>query len=167
VPAGVVRVHDALQGTRTEDVAAVVGDFVLRRGDGVFAYQLAVVVDDLAMGVTEVVRGCDLLGSAPRQTVLARLLGAAPPAFAHVPLVRSSDGGRLAKRAGGVLVRAQRERGLASSAIVGLLARTLGLLPMGTGPVTAHELLRTFDRALLAGREHVTLPAEEISSAEG
>jgi len=167
VPAGVVQVRDTLQGTRTEDVAATVGDFVLRRGDGVFAYQLAVVVDDLAMEMTEVVRGCDLLGSAPRQAVLARLLGGAPPAFAHVPLVRSSDGGRLAKRAGGGLVRTQRERGIAPSEVVGLLARTLGLLPMGAGPIAAHELLRTFHRTALAGREHVTLPPGEISSAEG
>src|SRR5690606_38044323 len=86
VASGVVEVEDALQGRVAQDVAAVVGDFVLRRGDGMYAYQLAVVVDDLAMGITEVVRGTDLLSSAPRQALLARLLGGAPPTFAHVPL---------------------------------------------------------------------------------
>ena len=74
------------------------GDFVLKRGDGMYAYQLAVVVDDLAMGITEVVRGADLLSSAPRQVLLAELLGGRAPAFAHVPLIVDADGARLEKR---------------------------------------------------------------------
>lgn len=83
----------------------------LRRGDGVFAYQLAVVVDDLAMGVTEVVRGADLASSAPRQTLLARLLGGVPPRFAHIPLLLGPDGARLAKRAPRMTLRDQRAAG--------------------------------------------------------
>src|SRR5207247_1624702 len=93
-----VVVDDALQGVVRQHVAQTVGDFVLRRGDGVYAYQLAVVVDDLAMGITEVVRGADLLDSAPRQALLAEMLGRRAPGFAHVPLVVGADGTRLEKR---------------------------------------------------------------------
>src|SRR5262249_19083821 len=103
VPDGAVTVvDDAVLGRGREEAGTVTGDFVLRRGDGVFAYQLAVVVDDLAMGVTEVVRGGDLASSAPRQALLARLLGGEPPGFAHVPLLLGPDGARLAKRAPGM-----------------------------------------------------------------
>ncbi|HJW68790.1 MAG TPA: tRNA glutamyl-Q(34) synthetase GluQRS, partial [Candidatus Binatia bacterium] len=113
VPPGEVVVEDTLQGIVRQDVAATVGDFVLRRGDGVFAYQLAVVVDDLAMGVTEVVRGADLLSSTPRQVLLSKLLGLTPPRYAHVPLVLDRAGERLAKRGGGVTLREQRAAGVA------------------------------------------------------
>src|SRR5436190_1802300 len=82
-----VIVDDELQGAVRQHVASAVGDVVLKRGDGVYAYQLAVVVDDLAMAITEVVRGADLLSSAPRQALLAELLGGNTPRFAHVPLV--------------------------------------------------------------------------------
>ena len=160
VPDGVVTVTDALQGEVFEDVAVRVGDFVVKRGDGIYAYQLACVVDDLAMGVTEVVRGADLLGSAPRQVLLARLLDATPPAFAHVPLVLASDGTRLAKRAGGVTVREHREAGRDAVAVVRLLARTLGL-PAATTP---RELLPAFRRETLSGRLDVRLPADCLGS---
>jgi glutamyl-tRNA synthetase len=83
-------------------VSGVVDDFVVRRGDGAFAYNLAVVVDDGAQGVTQVVRGADLLDSTPRQVWLARTLGLPEPSYAHVPLVLGSDGARLAKRHGAV-----------------------------------------------------------------
>ena len=85
--------------------SGVVDDFVLRRGDGTFAYNLAVVVDDADQGVGEVVRGADLVESAPRQLLLARLLGLPEPAYAHVPLVLGTDGARLAKRHGAVTLR--------------------------------------------------------------
>ncbi|MGE0221105.1 tRNA glutamyl-Q(34) synthetase GluQRS [Mycolicibacterium sp.] len=91
-------VHDELHG----DYTGVVDDFVVRRGDGVPAYNLAVVVDDAASGVDQVVRGDDLLASSPRQAYLARLLGRAEPTYAHVPLVLNADGARLAKRDGAV-----------------------------------------------------------------
>ncbi len=134
------RVHfdDAIAGPVDEDVAHATGDFVLRRGDGVFAYQLAVVVDDLAMGVTEVVRGADLLGSTPRQILLARLLGGRPPTFAHVPLVVGPDGGRLAKRAPGVTLRDQRARGRDPGDLARAAARALGAeVPPGSDPRAA------------------------------
>ena len=104
----VVTTNDLVLGCRTENVAEVTGDFVLRRGDGIFAYQLAVVVDDLAMGITDVVRGADLASSSARQVLLARLLHAEPPSFAHVPLLVAEDGRRLAKRDGGMTIREQR-----------------------------------------------------------
>jgi glutamyl-tRNA synthetase len=96
-----VEVEDALLGP----VAGVVDDFVVRRGDGAFAYNLAVVVDDGLQGVTQVVRGADLADSTPRQVWLARTLGLPEPSYAHVPLVLGPDGARLAKRHGAVTLR--------------------------------------------------------------
>jgi glutamyl-tRNA synthetase len=96
-----VEVEDAQLGA----VAGVVDDFVVRRGDGAFAYNLAVVVDDGLQGVTQVVRGADLLDSTPRQVWLARALGLPEPSYAHVPLVLGPDGARLAKRHGAVTLR--------------------------------------------------------------
>jgi glutamyl-tRNA synthetase len=118
------------------------GDFVVQRADGVFAYQLAVVVDDLAMGITHVVRGDDLLLSTPRQIALTRALGAAPLAYAHVPLVLGEDGQRLAKRHGSIAI--QTLRGTHSSEqIVGLLAHSLGLQE-SDAPCTATSLVPRF-----------------------
>lgn len=155
VPAGEVIVEDMLQGIVRQDVAAAVGDFVLRRGDGVFAYQLAVVVDDLAMGITEVVRGADLLSSTPRQVLLARLLGGTPPRYAHVPLVVDAGGERLAKRGGGVAVREQRDAGVVPGRLVEALARLLGLAAADS----ARAMVPRFELAALAGRTTVRLPA--------
>ncbi|MDG2303539.1 MAG: tRNA glutamyl-Q(34) synthetase GluQRS [Candidatus Binatia bacterium] len=123
-----VTVHDRFQGGLTQDVREEVGDFVLKRGDGVYSYQLAVVVDDLAMEITQAVRGADLFGSAPRQVLLAELLGGEAPGFAHAPLILATDGARLAKRARGVPLRDHRDAGRSSEELVGLLARTLGLV---------------------------------------
>src|SRR5262249_22648789 len=97
---GVTRVDDLLHGRLLQNVAADVGDFVVRRNDGVASYQLAVVVDDAASGITHVLRGEDLLGSTPRQVQLAQALGLPTPTHAHVPLLLGPDGKRLAKRAG-------------------------------------------------------------------
>lgn len=129
---GRVRVEDRWQGTLEQDVAAEVGDFVLKRRDGIFAYQLAVVVDDLFQGVTEVVRGRDLLSSAPRQVLLARALGGEPPRFAHLPLWVDEAGQRLSKRRGEepTLLRVLRAQESAGR-ILGRLGRALGVCSAG------------------------------------
>lgn len=155
VPGRTIVVDDALQGRITQDVASEVGDFVLKRGDGAYAYQLACVADDLAMGVTEVVRGADLLGSTPRQVLLAELLGGTPPTFAHVPLVVAADGARLAKRAHDVTVRDHREAVREPRDVVSIVARMLGL----PAARSAAALLDVFDRRVLVGRGEVRLPA--------
>ena len=98
VPEEEITFTDGHMGEYREWLPADCGDFLLRRSDGIFAYQLAVVVDDAAMGVTEVVRGADLLASTPRQLLLYRLLGLEAPAFYHFPLLLGSDGQRLSKR---------------------------------------------------------------------
>jgi glutamyl-tRNA synthetase len=157
VPPGEVVVDDAVQGRFVQDVAARVGDFVLRRGDGVWAYQFAVVVDDVAMGVTEVVRGADLLASAPRQVLLAGLLGAAVPTFVHAPVVLAPDGTRLAKRDGAATVRELRQAGACAPALIGGLAAMLGLRP-DAAPVAPRALVRDFSPTSLAGRAAVRLP---------
>lgn len=133
VPAGAVTVDDALQGRFTQDVQAEVGDFVVRRKDALIAYQLAVVVDDARQGVTEVVRGRDLLSSAPRQVQLFRALGAPPPRFAHVPLLVDDTGARLAKRSADApaLVRDLLASGLTGARVLGLMGHALGVCDQG------------------------------------
>lgn len=125
------------------DAGLGAGDFVVRRADGVHSYQLAVVVDDLAMQITDVVRGDDLLSSTPRQIALIEALAGRVPRYAHVPLVLGPDGQRLAKRHGAVSVREQRERGVAAERLVGKLARSLGLLDRDE-PIAARELVAGF-----------------------
>ena len=123
---------DALRGRIEEDVGAAVGDFVLRRGDDVFAYQLAVAVDDVEMRIGTVVRADDLLGSTARQLLLMKLLGHADldlPGYVHVPLVVAPDGERLAKRTRGATVRELAARGISRETILGTLAHGLGLVP--------------------------------------
>lgn len=97
-PGRVTTFVDRLQGPYSQDVALEVGDFVIRRRDGYHAYQLAVVVDDAAQGVTEVVRGCDLLDNTPRQILLQQALGLPTPDYCHLPLLVEPDGAKLAKR---------------------------------------------------------------------
>ena len=119
------------------------GDFALRRSDGVVAYQLAVAVDDGLMGVTEVVRGRDLLPSTPRQLLVLRLLGLAAPRYAHIPLLLDAEGERLAKRHASLSLAALRERGVAPRRIVGYLAGLAGINP-GGAPAHPQELVGRF-----------------------
>ena len=100
VPEGVVRFRDRWLGDFAQDVRREVGDFVLRRADGLWAYQLAVTVDDLASGVTHVVRGADLVDNTPRQILLTRALGGRPPEHMHIPLVLNDRGEKLSKQQG-------------------------------------------------------------------
>lgn len=143
VPDGTVGFNDRVQGRVEEDTAAAVGDFVLKRRDGAFAYQLAVVVDDLAMGVTEVVRGVDLLDSTARQLHLIGALGGNVPAYAHVGLVVNEAGEKLSKRDGALALAALRERGVAAESVVGWLAHSLGLATAAE-PLTARALVDGF-----------------------
>lgn len=123
-----------------------VDDFVVRRSDGVPAYQLAVIVDDAEQGIGEVVRGADLADSTPRQILLARLLGLAVPTYAHVGLVLGPDGARLAKRHGAATLADRREP---VSATLALLAHTLGLARDRSAVSAAADLLGEFDPAAL------------------
>lgn len=100
VAGATIAFHDRLQGERAQDLAREVGDFVVRRADGVAAYQLAVVIDDEAQGVTSVVRGADLLASTPRQIHLQRALGIETPAYLHVPVAIGASGDKLSKQTG-------------------------------------------------------------------
>ena len=140
-----VTVEDGSFGTYTENLAYDGGDFIVRRSDGVFAYQLAVVVDDALMGVNHVVRGRDLLPSAPRQTWLHRVLGYEPPKFFHTPLLLAPDGRRLAKRDRDLDMGALRER-YTTEELTGLLAWYAGLLDRRE-KVTARELVPLFNWA--------------------
>lgn len=145
VPAGRVEVVDAVLGPHGEDVAAEVGDFVLRRSDGAWAYQLAVVVDDAAMGITHVLRGADLWTSTARQVLLQRTLGLPTPAFAHVPLVLGPDGIKLGKRHGAPDVTRLREDGADPQRLVATLARSAGLVGPGVQRVEPRSLVADFD----------------------
>ncbi len=150
VPAGVVTVDDALQGQLTQDVRAEVGDVVVRRKDGLIAYQLAVVVDDARQGVTEVVRGRDLLSSAPRQVQLFRALPAPPPRFAPRPLLAPAPGARLAKRSAGApaLVRTLFAQGHSGARVLGMLGHAVGVCDAGER-VDADTLAARLDDAVL------------------
>ena len=143
VEPGPVAFEDAVHGPCRFDVAAATGDFVVMRADGIAAYQLAVVVDDAAMAITDVVRGDDLLSSTARQLLLYGALGLPAPRFAHVPLVVGEDGERLAKRHGASTLGELREAGVAPEAVVGLLAALCGLAATGTR-CTASELVGGF-----------------------
>ena len=139
-----IPVHDVLAG----EFVGAVDDVVLARADGVPAYNLAVVVDDIAQGVTQIVRGDDLLSSTPRQVLLYRLLGAASPEYLHVPLVLGADGQRLAKRHGAVTLADLARDGWGERAVLGALGRSLGLAAPGEEP-TLDVLLDRYAPALL------------------
>ena len=148
-PAGTIAFTDLVYGPQREALARECGDFLVRRSDGVVAYQLAVVVDDGEMGVTQVVRGHDLLGSCPRQMYLQRLLGYAEPAYGHVPLLVAPDGRRLSKREHDLDLGALRERYTGPEPLLGAIASHLGLAEPGE-PMGATELVGRFSWDTLA-----------------
>jgi glutamyl-tRNA synthetase len=134
---------DGFLGRCEIDLRQVGGDFVVWKAAASPAYQLAVVVDDADAGVTEVVRGDDLVSSTPRQLLLYEALGLAPPRFVHLPLVVGPDGRRLAKRHGDTRLSALREAGVTPEALVGLLARSCGWIDE-VRPISPRELLPLF-----------------------
>lgn len=144
----VVEFQDAVHGARTFDVARQLGDFVVFRSDGIAAYQLATVVDDHAQGVTEVVRGDDLLTSTPRQILLCRALGLTPPQFIHVPLVLDGDGLRMAKRRDSTRLAALREAGVPAARVIGALAASCGWATPGER-LMPENLVSRFDLSRL------------------
>jgi glutamyl-tRNA synthetase len=145
MPGGAVTVDDRVRGRVTVDA---VGDPVVRRADGLYAYQLAVVVDDAADGVTEVLRGDDLLPSTGVQIGLAGLLGLPQVAYAHVPLVLGADRARLAKRHGAVTIAELRSAGVSAGALVGRMAASCGA---GNGaPAMPADLAARFDLARIS-----------------
>lgn len=136
------QVADLIQGEYTENLATDCGDFVVRRGDGVYVYQLAVTVDDGEAGVTEVVRGMDLLSSAPRQMYLQELFGFSHPRYAHVPMLLAPDGRRLSKRDGDLDLGALRKV-MSPEKLLGNLAFSAGLIDRPES-VSAKELASHF-----------------------
>jgi len=152
---------DRIYGPITERVDLAVGDFVLKRRDGLYAYQLAVVVDDLLMGIDDVVRGADLLASTARQIQLIEALGGMLPAYAHVPLVVNADKEKLSKRDRGLTLRSLREAGVRPEAVAGYLGYSLGLLDRPE-PCRPRELVPSFSWDRIAKTDWI-LP-EDLSA---
>jgi glutamyl-Q tRNA(Asp) synthetase len=157
VAPGPVEFEDRWFGRRSQDVAREVGDFVLRRADGFWAYQLAVVVDDAAQGITDVVRGADLIASTPRQLVLQRALGLAAPRYLHIPVVAASDGQKLSKQTGATAIDDADPRQAIVAALVHL-GLEQGITPQDRDPArqSIRELL---EAAIRAWRERFVTPA--------
>jgi glutamyl-Q tRNA(Asp) synthetase len=158
VPAGVLTFEDLVLGSFSEDVAASVGDFVVKRADGPFAYQLAVVVDDAAQDVTEVVRGADLFESTARQIALQRALRLPAPAYAHLPLVLSPAGAKLGKRDGALPLETLDEARLRATLAFAL--RALGQEPPEGTPLEMLREARAHFSPARIPREPRRTPAE-------
>jgi len=155
VPAEEYSFDDLCQGRYSEQLDRDCGDFILRRSDGVYAYQLAVVVDDALMGVNQVVRGRDLLDSTPRQLWLGKTLGFTAPEHAHVPLLLAPDGRRLAKRDRDQEL-GQLQQLYTAPELVGRLAHLAGLIPEYE-PMTPTQLMPLFDWSRMP-KEDLTAP---------
>jgi glutamyl-tRNA synthetase len=158
VGSGPCRFVDGFRGPTGLDLAQAGGDFVVWKSAGTPAYQLAVVVDDAELGITEVIRGDDLIPSTPRQLLFYRALGLRPPWFAHVPLVVGPDGRRLAKRHGDTRLAALRAAGVRPEALVGLLAWSCGWMDR-VEPVRPRDLLERFRLDAIPPRPLVLGPA--------
>jgi len=153
-----VLIVDQVQGAQRERVDLTAGDFVLKRRDGLYAYQLAVVVDDLRMEIDEVVRGADLLASTARQVQLLAALGGRRPAYAHVPLMLGAGGEKLSKRDPALTLAGLRAAGAAPAQVTGYLAWSLGLLD-APRPCLPADLAADFDW-LRVGRGDFVLPED-------
>ena len=149
VPDRIWTVEDRVQGTYTCNLATDCGDMVVRRADGVYVYQLAVTVDDGESGVTEVVRGMDLLSSAPRQMYLQELFGFPHPEYAHVPMLLSADGRRLSKRDRDMDLGYLRTR-MTAEELIGVLAAAAGLMETPQR-ISAGELASRFSWEMVRG----------------
>lgn len=147
---------DMVYGPQSVNLARQCGDFVVRRADGAWAYQLAVVVDDALMGVTEVIRGNDLLQSAAQQIYLYRLLGLEPPQYGHLPLLCNSDGRRLSKRDSSLAMDELRQRHTAAETI-GMAAAAAGLIPHPM-PISPAELAATFSLKAVRPTGNIIIP---------
>ena len=159
VPEREITFADGLQGSVTENLARDCGDFVLKRSDGLFGYQLACVADDIASGVTQVVRGRDILTATPRQIFLYECLEAAPPAYIHIPLLTDPLGRRLAKRDRDLGIPALSKR-FTPEAIFGMLAFACGLRDT-PAPAGLDELVRDFDWARVK-KADIRLPEDML-----
>ena len=157
VPEECVACHDGVYGEVSQNLQRECGDFILRRSEGVYAYQLAVVCDDALGGITQVVRGRDLLSSTPRQIWLCRMLGFEPPEYYHVPLLIAPDGRRLSKRERDMDLSRLRER-FRPEALIGRLAFLSGLAPFQE-PISAAELAQEFSWENLC-RNDIPIPPD-------
>jgi len=161
VPTTPMHFVDLNYGPQSQNLATLCGDFILKRSDGIHAYQLAVTVDDALMGITRVVRGQDLLTSVARQSYLHTQLGYQPPQYGHVPLMVGPDGVRLSKRHLATDFGYWRERGVAPEQLVGLLAYLSGLIEKPE-PLKPCELIPHFDWNKLK-KEHIVVSQEALN----
>ena len=157
VPNKIYAFEDKVYGSTSQNLAESCGDFIVQRADGVFAYQLAVVVDDADMGITEVVRGSDLLSSTPRQLYLQDMLGLSHPTYAHLPLLVAPDGRRLSKRNHDLDLGVLRSQGKTPEEILGFLAYCVGLTEENE-PLSAVQIANRFSwETLRAHRKNVVV----------
>ena len=157
VPNAIYTFEDRVYGPTSQNLAESCGDFIVQRADEVFAYQLAVVVDDADMGVTEVVRGSDLLSSTPRQLYLQDVLGLSHPIYAHLPLLVAPDGRRLSKRNHDLDLGVLRSQGKTPEEILGFLAYCVGLTEENE-PLSAVQIANRFSwETLRAHRKNVVV----------
>jgi len=157
VPNKIYAFEDKVYGSTSQNLAESCGDFIVQRADGVFAYQLAVVVDDADMGITEVVRGSDLLSSTPRQLYLQDVLGLSHLTYAHLPLLVAPDGRRLSKRNHDLDLGVLRSQGKTPEEILGFLAYCVGLTEENE-PLSAVQIANRFSWDVLrAHRKNVVV----------
>ena len=157
VPNKIYAFEDKVYGSTSQNLAESCGDFIVQRADGVFAYQLAVVVDDADMGITEVVRGSDLLSSTPRQLYLQDVLGLSHLTYAHLPLLVAPDGRRLSKRNHDLDLGVLRSQGKTPEEILGFLAYCIGLAEKEE-PLSAAQVANRFSWDVLrAHRKNVVV----------